>query len=63
MSVKTQEVKEAAEVPSKEGLIMDLEVSLLYRLDPAKAAEIYKTVGRDYPEITSSRSSARPSAR
>ena len=51
MSVQTQEIKETAEVPSKEGLMMDLEGSLLYRLDPARAAEIYKTVGRDYAEI------------
>src|SRR5215471_14246722 len=36
MSVKTQEVKETAEVPSKEGLTMELEGSLLFRLDPAK---------------------------
>ena len=34
MSIKTQELKETAEVPSKEGLIMDLEGSLLFRLDP-----------------------------
>ena len=51
MSVQTQEVKETAEVPSKEGLMMELEGSLLYRLDPAKAAEIYRTVGRSYQEI------------
>ena len=51
MSIQTQEVKETAEVPSKEGLMMELEGSLLYRLDPAKAAEIYKTVGRNYAEI------------
>jgi prohibitin 1 len=51
MSIKTQEVKETAEVPSKEGLIMDLEGSLLFRLDPEKAANIYKTVGADYQEI------------
>jgi regulator of protease activity HflC (stomatin/prohibitin superfamily) len=50
-SVQTQELMEKAEVPSQEGLIMDLECSLLYRVDPAKAAEIYKTVGRDYPHI------------
>ena len=48
MSTQTQQVKEVAEVPSQEGLTMDLEASLLYRLDPAKAAEIYRTVGRDY---------------
>lgn len=51
MSIKTQEIKETAEVPSKEGLIMDLETSVLYRLDPAKAPEIYRTVGRDYGSI------------
>lgn len=51
MSVKTQEVKEQAEVPSKEGLTMDLEGSLLFRLDPTRAADIYKTVGPDYQEI------------
>ena len=51
MSVQTQEVKETAEVPSKEGLVMDLEGSLLFRLDPTKAAEIYKTVGKNYQEI------------
>ena len=51
MSVKTQEVKETAEVPSKEGLTMDLEGSLLFRLDPERAADIYKTIGPDYQEI------------
>jgi regulator of protease activity HflC (stomatin/prohibitin superfamily) len=51
MSIKTQEVKETAEVPSKEGLTMDLEGSLLFRLDPARAADIYKTIGPDYIEI------------
>src|SRR4030095_13358816 len=51
MSIQMQEVKETAEVPSKEGLVMDLEGSLLFRLDPTKAAEIYKTVGTSYQEI------------
>ena len=30
---------------------MDLEASLLWRLDPAKAANIYKTVGTEYPRV------------
>ena len=51
MSVQTQEVKETAEVPSKEGLIMDLEGSLLFRLDPTRAADIYKKVGADYQSV------------
>src|SRR5215470_18368527 len=45
MSVKTQELKETAEVPSKEGLTMELEGSLLFRLDPEKAPDIYRTIG------------------
>ena len=51
MSIQTQELKEAAEVPSQEGLIMDLEASLLFRLDPEKADDIYRTVGRNYREV------------
>jgi prohibitin 1 len=51
MSVQTQEIMEKAETPSREGLIIDLEVSLLYRLDPGKAAEIYKKVGSDYVKV------------
>ncbi|HXI30619.1 MAG TPA: prohibitin family protein [Vicinamibacterales bacterium] len=48
MSVQTQEIKETAEVPSQEGLILSLESSLLFQLDPTKAADIYRTVGSDY---------------
>ena len=51
MSIKTQEIKETAEVPSKEGLIMDLEGSLLFRLDPSRADDIYRTIGSNYQDI------------
>lgn len=51
MSVQTQEVMEQADTPSREGLIINLEVSLLYRLDPDKAADIYKKVGRNYAQV------------
>jgi len=51
MSVRTEELKETAEVPSKEGLMMDLEGSVLYRLDPEKAADVYKTVGANFAEV------------
>ena len=50
-SVKTQEIKEVMNVPSKEGLSVQLEISLMYRLNPDKANEIYKTVGSNYREI------------
>jgi regulator of protease activity HflC (stomatin/prohibitin superfamily) len=48
MSVQTQEIKETADVPSREGLILNLETSLLFQVDPAKAGDIYRTVGSDY---------------
>ena len=51
MSIRTLELKETAEVPSKEGLTMDLEGSVLFRLDPAKAPEMYRTVGINYAEV------------
>jgi regulator of protease activity HflC (stomatin/prohibitin superfamily) len=50
-SVKTQEIKEVMDVPSKEGLTVQLEVSALYHLNPDKAAEVYKTVGENYVQI------------
>lgn len=43
-SFKTQEIKENMTVPSKEGLPVQLEISLLFRVDPAMANDIYKTV-------------------
>ena len=51
MSVKTQELKEVMDVPSKEGLTVQQEVSVLYHLNPEKAADVYKTVGEDYETI------------
>jgi len=51
MSIKTQELKELMNVPSQEGLSVELEISLLYKLDSEKANEIYKTVGPNYVEI------------
>jgi len=40
MSIRTQEIKESASVPSAEGLVMNLDTSLIYHLDPAKAAAL-----------------------
>jgi len=50
-SIKTQELKEVMNVPSKEGLSVQLEISLLYSLDADNASKIYKTVGENYGEI------------
>jgi regulator of protease activity HflC (stomatin/prohibitin superfamily) len=51
LSVKTQEVKERASVPSKEGLIMGVEASILYHLDPAQAAGVYQKLGPAYADV------------
>lgn len=50
-SVKTQEIKEVMDVPSKEGLTVQLELSALFHLNPEKAAETYKTIGENYVSI------------
>lgn len=50
-SIRTQEAKEVAEVPSSEGLLMHLEASLLYRLDPQRATDVYQKIGPDYLEV------------
>ena len=47
---RTQEMKEVMTVPSKEGLTIDLEISLLYSLSFENANKIYKSVGEDYVE-------------
>jgi regulator of protease activity HflC (stomatin/prohibitin superfamily) len=51
LSVKTQEIKERASVPSKEGLIMGVEVSILYHLDPLQAAAVYQKLGANYADV------------
>lgn len=51
MTVQTQEMKEVMDVPSKEGLTVQLEVSILYHLNPDKAAQVYKTVGENYESV------------
>jgi regulator of protease activity HflC (stomatin/prohibitin superfamily) len=51
LSIKTQEIKERASVPSKEGLIMGVEASILYHLDPVQAATVYQKVGANYVDV------------
>lgn len=36
---------------TKEGLTVDLDITVLYRLTPAKASDIYKTVGISYLDV------------
>lgn len=50
-NIKLQELKETAQVPSSEGLIVGLDTSLLFRVVPTQAPEIRKTVGQDYMQV------------
>jgi prohibitin 1 len=51
-STQTKEHKELMQVLSREGLTIGLEISVLYRLNPDSAAQVYKTIlGGDYEEI------------
>lgn len=51
LSVRTQELKETASVPSSEGLVLNLDTSLIYHLDPAKASEVYQKIGPRYVDV------------
>jgi prohibitin 1 len=51
LSVQTQEFKETTQTPSKEGLMLDVDVSILYRLNPEQAKAIYQTVGTNYIDV------------
>jgi len=51
MSVRTQEVKEVASVPSQEGLLMHLETSLLFNLSPEQAPQVFRNYGLGYREV------------
>ncbi|HTK95028.1 MAG TPA: prohibitin family protein [Terriglobales bacterium] len=51
MSVRTQEIKESATVPSSEGLVISLDTSLIYHLRADRAAEVYQKIGNDYSSV------------
>ena len=49
-NIKTQEIKETASIPSSEGLISTLDVSVLFNTPKDKIISIRKTIGKDYKE-------------
>jgi prohibitin 1 len=51
LSIRTQEIKESASVPSSEGLVMNLDTSLIYHLNPEKASEVYQKIGPNYMAV------------
>lgn len=48
MTVRTQSLKESADVPSSEGLVMGLDTSLVFHLNPEKAAKVYQELDVTY---------------
>lgn len=50
VDIRTQELSEKTDVPSKEGLNISLDVTLLYSVDPKKAANVFKTIGPFFQE-------------
>jgi regulator of protease activity HflC (stomatin/prohibitin superfamily) len=51
LSIQTQTLKESANVPSSEGLMMSLDTSLIYHLNPDRAAEVFQKIGPDYETV------------
>jgi prohibitin 1 len=50
-NVKLQEIKEQAQVPSSEGLIVGLDTSMLFKVKPEAAPTIRKTIGNNYDDV------------
>ena len=51
LNLKTQLLRTENVVPTQEGLTVELDVSLLYHLEPDKARDIFLTLGDSYEEI------------
>jgi len=55
MSVKTQQFSmsgvDAISALTKEGLTVSLDITVLYRLNPSKADEVYTTIGEEYVSV------------
>jgi prohibitin 1 len=51
LSIQTQTLKESANVPSSEGLMMSLDTSLIYHLNPDRASEVFQKIGADYENV------------
>ncbi|MBW4614500.1 MAG: prohibitin family protein [Desmonostoc vinosum HA7617-LM4] len=54
-STRLKDVKENINATSQEGLNLNLDVSLQYKLDPQKAPTVYKTIGVDETQLIISR--------
>ncbi|MDP4605975.1 MAG: prohibitin family protein [Flavobacteriaceae bacterium] len=53
-SVQTNNIELFLNLPSKEGLSVDSEISILYRLETAKVPQVLQEIGKDYKSIITS---------
>ena len=53
-SVQTNNIELFLNLPSKEGLSVDYEISILYRLETAKVPQVLQEIGKDYKSIITS---------
>jgi regulator of protease activity HflC (stomatin/prohibitin superfamily) len=53
-STKTSNIKLVLRLPSKEGLSVNSEISILYRLEANKVASILENLGQDYESVITS---------
>jgi prohibitin 1 len=51
LDIRTLEIKERTSVPTKEGLIMGIEASVLYHLDPQRAPDVLRSIGVEYANV------------
>ena len=51
INTRTVEIFNVLPLPTKEGLSVNAEISLLYHVDPSKAQYIYTHFGRNYQEV------------
>jgi regulator of protease activity HflC (stomatin/prohibitin superfamily) len=51
MTVRTQSLKESASVPSSEGLVINLDTSLVFHLRPEQASGLFREIGPRYIEV------------
>ena len=51
LTVRTQSLKESASVPSSEGLVMNLDTSLVFHLRQDRAADLFRELGPRYIEV------------
>lgn len=53
-STKTSNIKLVLSLPSKEGLSVNSEISILYRLESQKLASVLENLGKDYESVVTS---------